>query len=187
MTALYFGASALGLIAAAFCYRANAPYRGMIENSLGPSMKVPERVFPFYDAEYLNNFIRIADGALTPSGKSALSLYVQPVLLWIDIGFAVFCAGFAAFFWFGVLQLSWRHAWLEEVFRFFLTMALLYGLADVAEDLWLVRLFSKKRPVNWLEGVVACFLTQAKLLTIILSVVGGLVFQVLSMIFPKPK
>jgi hypothetical protein len=187
MTLLYFAASAIGLVAAAWCYRANAPYRGMIEKALGPGLMVPERVSPVYGAEYLNNFIRVAGSTPTPLGKSVLDLYIRPVLLWIDVGFAIFCAGFAALFWLGVLQLSWRHVWLEEVFRFFLTMALLYGLADVAEDLWLFRLLSRKSPVNSLEGLIACVLTQAKLLTIILSVVGGLVFQVLSMIFPKPK
>jgi hypothetical protein len=187
MTLLYFAASVIGLMAAAWCYRANAPYRGMIEKALGPGLMVPERVSPVYGAEYLNNFIRVAGGTPTPLGKSVLDLYIQPVLLWIDIGFAIFCAGFSALFWLAMLQLSLGYAWLDEAFRFFLTMALLYGLADVAEDLWLVRLFSKKSPVNSLEGLIACVLTQAKLLTIILSVVGGLVFQVLSMIFPKPK
>lgn len=184
---LYFVASALGLIGAVLCYRANARYRGMIEDCLGPGMKVPERVFPFYDAAYLNSFIRTANGIPAPSGKSVLSLYIQPVLLWIDVGFAVFCAGFAAFFWLGLLELHFNYGWLESAVRFFLLMAVLYGFADVVEDLWLARLFSKRGPVNRQEGMIACVLTQTKLLTIVLSIVGGLFFLVLSRIFSKPS
>jgi hypothetical protein len=185
MTALYIIASAVGLIAAALCYQANAPYRGMIENSLAP-MKLPERVYPFYGASYLNDFIRSAN-IQTASGKTVLEFYIRPVLLWIDVGFAIFFAGFAAFFWFGLLELSLGYVWLDKASRFFLTMSVVYGLADVAEDLWLVRLFSKKGPVNWIEGLTAGALTQTKLVTIILSGVGGPVFQGLGVIFAKPK
>jgi hypothetical protein len=185
MTALYFIASAVGLIAAALCYRANASYRGMIEKSLTP-MKLPERVYPFYGASYLNDFIRSAN-VQTASRKTVLGIYIRPVLLWIDIGFAVFFAGFATFFWLGLLELSLGYVWLDKASRFFLTMSVLYGFADVFEDLWLVRLFSKQGTVNWIEGLTAGALTQIKLGTIILSGVGGPVFIGLGMIFPKPK
>jgi hypothetical protein len=53
--------------------------------------------------------------------------------------------------------------------------------------LWLVRLFSKGAEVTKPEGAVACVLTQTKLLTISLSLIGGLLFLVLGRIFAKAR
>src|SRR2546422_2395967 len=91
-------ASAICLIAAAGCFGANQRYRGAIDTALGGAMNVPERVWPFYNAAYLNTFISTAKKQATPLGVNALALYVRPTLLWIDVGFAIFCASFAALF-----------------------------------------------------------------------------------------
>jgi hypothetical protein len=184
---LYFVASAASLIAAALCFRANQPYRGAIDGCLGQDLIVPERVFPFYDAAYLNKFISAAKDSSTPLGKSALDLYVRPVLLWIDVGFAIFYAGFIVCFWLALLNSLAGHGLLERAFQFLLTMGAAYGVADVVEDLWLVRLFSKRSPVSRFEGLLACALTLTKLVTIALSLIGGVVFWILNRAFPKPN
>jgi hypothetical protein len=69
-------------------------------------MNVPERVWPFYDAAYLNDFISVAAAKRTSLGKSVLELYIRPTLFWIDVGFAIFCAAFAALFWMAVLAVA---------------------------------------------------------------------------------
>src|SRR5882757_2248563 len=98
-----FIASAICAIAAASCFKANQRYRGAIDVSLDGAMNVPEWVWPFYDAAYLNDFISVAPAKRTSLGKSVLGLYIPPTLLWIDVGFAIFCAAFAAFLWIVVL------------------------------------------------------------------------------------
>ena len=144
---------------------------------------VPERVKPYYDAAYLNKFISIADVQRTALGKSALELYIRPTLLWIDIAFAVLYAAFLAFFWLGVSTLLAGHPVLEPVSKFFLTMSVVYGIADVAEDFWLVRLFLRGAKTTKSEGALACLLTQTKLLSMSLTLVGGLLFLALGKIF----
>ncbi len=165
MQALFcFVASAICLIAAAACFRANQRYRGAIDTSLGGAMNVPERIWPLYDAAYLNMFISPASKQSTPLGMNALALYVRPTFLWIDVGFAIFCASFAELFWFGWLRLLRDYPAAELPLQFLLVMAVLYGLADVAEDLWLARLFLKRAEATKGEGDVAFALTQTKLL-----------------------
>jgi hypothetical protein len=188
---VWFLISAVCLIVAVRCFVANQVYRGAIDAALavahdGP-IDVPERVKPYYDAAYLNKFISIAADQRTTLGKSALELYIRPTLLWIDIRFAVFYAMFLAFFWLGVSTLLAEHPMLLFVSKFCLAMAVTYGIADVAEDIWLVRLFSRGAEVAKSEGALACLLTEAKLLTISLTLVGGLLFLALGKIFANAR
>jgi hypothetical protein len=64
-------------------------------------------------------------------------------------------------------------------------MSMIYGVADVSEDLWLARFFSRSREVTKMEGEIACSLTETKLETISLSLVGGLLILVLDRTFSK--
>jgi hypothetical protein len=151
---------AVCLTVAVRCFVANQLYRGAIDAALavaqGGPIDVPERVKPYYDAAYLNKFISIAENQGTTLGKSALELYIRPTLLWIDIWFAISYAIFLAFFWLGVLTLLEEHSVLAFVSKFCLAMAVAYGIADVAEDLLLVRLFSRGTEVAKSEGALAC-------------------------------
>jgi hypothetical protein len=61
-------------------------------------------------------------------------------------------------------------------------MGLLYGLADIAEDAWLARLLMRHRPISSSDALLARSLTQMKLLTIVLSLMGGATFAILSAI-----
>jgi hypothetical protein len=188
MQAVYcFVASAICAVAAATCFKANQRYRGAIDKSLGGAMNVPERVWPFYDAAYLNDFISVAANKQTSLGKSVLELYIRPTLLWIDVGFAIFCAAFAALFWSGVLGFSPDHPVIGRLMLFFITMSVGYGVSDVAEDLWLVKLLSKQESVTSAEGFFASLLTQVKMVTISLSIVGGIFFTVCGKIFAKAR
>lgn len=66
-------------------------------------------------------------------------------------------------------------------------MSVVYGVADVAEDFWLVRLFLRGAKTTKPEGALACLLTQTKLLAISLTLVGGLLFLALGKIFAKRR
>jgi hypothetical protein len=184
---LCFVGSAICAIAAASCFKANQPNRGAIDVSLGGAMNVPERVWPFYDAAYLNDFISVAAAKRTSLGKSVLELYIRPTLLWIDVGFAIFCAIFAALFWIAALAVAPDHPVVRRLLLFFIIMSVGYGISDVAEDLWLVRLFSKAGSVTAAEGFIASLFTQVKLVTISLSIVGGLLFTLCGKIFAKAR
>jgi hypothetical protein len=143
-------------------------------------------MWPSYDAAYLNRFVSAAAAQPASPGKNALELYIHPTLLWIDVGFAVFCAGFAALFWLGLLKVLTDYPLIKHPMAFFISMSLLYGGADVAEDLWLARLFTKGGKVTKAEGWIACALTETKLVTLTLSGAGGLLFEVLQLTFPRP-
>ena len=106
MTAIYqFAGSAVSLIAAVWCFKTVQPYRRAIDEALGDRLKIPERVYPLYGSAYLNGFISTAAREPTAFGESALDLYIRPTLLWTDVGFAIFCAGFSGLFWWGLANL----------------------------------------------------------------------------------
>jgi hypothetical protein len=103
-----FVISAVCLVLAASCFRMSQPNRAAIDVSLAhvtaEKLTVPERMWPSYNAAYLNRFVSAAAAQPASFGKNALELYIHPTLLWIDVGFAVFCAGFAALFWLELLK-----------------------------------------------------------------------------------
>jgi hypothetical protein len=66
-------------------------------------------------------------------------------------------------------------------------MSVGYGVSDVAEDLWLAKLLSKQGSVTSAEGFFASLLTQVKMVTISLSIVGGILFTVCGKIFAKAR
>jgi hypothetical protein len=187
MPVAYFMASLGCLLATTWCFRVNQPYRRAIDASLAADgeMQVPERMWPFYNADYLNAFIAKASEQQTDFGKTALALYVRPTLIWNDIGFAVFCAAFAMLFWLGLLKAMPDYPLIKCLMAFLVAMSAIYGVADIAEDLWLVGLFSKSGEVTKFEGEIACALTQTKIVTISLSIAGGLLFKVLDSALSK--
>jgi hypothetical protein len=185
-----FVISAVCLVLAAACFRMNQPNRATIDRSLAhvsaEKLNVPERMWPSYNATYLNRFVSVAAAQPASSRKSALELYIHPTLLWIDVGFAVFCAGFAALFWLGLLKVLPDYPLIKYLMAFFISMSLLYGVADVAEDLWLAKVFTKGGEVTKAESWIACALTETKLVTLSLSGAGGLLFEILQLTFPRP-
>jgi hypothetical protein len=183
----YYAALAITLLLLIACFSSNQKHRGAIDISLAsvariPPFKVPERL-KYYEADYLNAFKAAASLLPMPHGKTTLSLYIKPTLLWLDVWFAISLACFVALFWCGVREWFPQSPLIGVVSEFCLTMAVAYGIADVAEDLWLAKLLSQAGPISNGGAAVACKLTQLKFLTIFLSVVGGLMFVLLSTIF----
>jgi hypothetical protein len=179
MRYLYFVSFVVFLVATTLCFKTNEPNRAAINAAVGhDGLLTPERKIPYYDAAYLNDFIEKAN-IRRALGMSALELYKRPTLLWIDVGFAICCAAFAALFWLGVGTLLNHHPASKHLMAFLIAMSLIYGVVDVAEDLWLVKLFSQDHKETAVEGGIACALTQTKIATISLSIVGGLLFKIL--------
>ncbi|MFB9261773.1 hypothetical protein ACFFWD_01075 [Bradyrhizobium erythrophlei] len=127
--------------------------------------------------------VTVAEQRSTRFGKSALDLYIRPTLLWIDVGFAISCAAFVALFRLALLTVLPSYRWLVYVMQFFIIMAVLYGVSDVAEDLWLARLFLRRGEVAKYEAIIACALTDTKIVTISLSLLGLGLFVFLGRIF----
>jgi hypothetical protein len=177
------------LLATTWCFSVNQPYRSAIDASFTADgeMQVPERMWPFYNADYLNAFIAKASQQQTDFGRTALAVYVRPTLIWNDIGFALCCTAFSTLFWLGLLKAMPDYLLIKCLLAFLIAMSALYGVADIGEDLWLVRLFSKSGEVTKFEGEIACALTQTKIVAISLSVAGGLLFKVLEAALSKGK
>lgn len=183
----YYAALTVSFLLCIGAFARNQKYRNAIDHSLATvegavPFKIPERL-KFYDAGYLNSFKEAAAGLSTPYGNSALELYVRPTLLWLDVCFAISLSALAALIWWGILQWFPQFSFIAGAAKFCLTMAVLYGVADVAEDIWLAKLLSRQGPVSGGAGWLACKLTQLKLITIVLSLIGGAVFVLLSRIF----
>ncbi|WP_426424139.1 hypothetical protein [Bradyrhizobium genosp. A] len=187
MSRIYLIAACICLVATILCFKANEPNRNAINAAMvKKGLLTPERMWPYYDADYLNEFIKTANQEQA-LGVSAMALYIRPTLLWIDVGFAIFCASFAALFWLGIANVLPNHLpVVNHLMAFLIAMSVVYGITDVAEDLWLVKLFSQDHQVTKIEGFAACALTETKIVTISVSVVGGLLFKALDATFSKP-
>ena len=168
---------------------------------------IPEELWT-YDNFYLQKFAEAAEKAPV-SGGTALDLYFGPTLRW-DIVFAISLALFVALSEFAVatLLLHHRHEFIGCAVLFFACMGLVYGAADVAEDLKLAYILkdwrreevaaktgSRASPhddsgdskheevhIDGGEAAAANALTRIKIVAICLSVLGAVVYKVLLVI-----
>jgi hypothetical protein len=138
----------------------------------------PERLWT-YGEEYLDHFVEKA-AAVTVWESPALEVYWKFVLR-VDIGFAISLAAFIVLFWLALATVPWLPPWLGRLAIFAECMGLLYGFADVAEDLKLIAILrDPQRIIDPAEAAAANLLTRLKFVTILLSVVGAVFFVVLS-------
>jgi hypothetical protein len=158
------------------------------------SLAVPERLWT-YDGDYLEQFAEAASAAQVPSGGTALNLYFGPTLNW-DIVFAVSLALFVALFEFGAATLLTQPA-AKGAMLFCAGMGIVYGAADVAEDIKLILILrdwhrlviasaknggGAEAHIDPGEAAAANALTRIKFVTICLSALGGVVFGILSFV-----
>jgi hypothetical protein len=137
----------------------------------------PERLWT-YDEDYLELFAGKAE--LRKIGqRTALDLYLKSTLQW-DKAFAVSLALFVALFWFAIATADWAPLWLGRLALFCGCMGVLYGVVDLAEDFKLASILHHPRTVDPAEAAAASLLTRIKFVTIVLSIVGALVFATLS-------
>jgi hypothetical protein len=172
--------SAIGLAVAVAAFLNNRAPRDSINESLASKgLTTPERGFS-YNAKDLQ---QVAENLKSqPSGdhRTLLDLYIRPVLIWNDMIFAVALSIFSAALWIWIM-VHFELAGLPRNLVIAATVsAILYGIFDVAEDVTLARLLGKSDTISKDEGLIACRLTQSKMITLVGSVTGIVVFETLS-------
>jgi hypothetical protein len=148
----------------------------------------PERLWS-YDENCLERFAQLALHARVRDAPSALHLYWRTVLRRFDLAFGIglgtfiFLANFAM----ADALLSTHPLWARAVW-IAACMGVLYGVADIAEDLKLASILERAAVpgservglIDPAEAAAANVLTRIKLVTIVLSGLGALVFAALS-------
>ncbi len=130
----------------------------------------PERLWS-YDEIYLDHFRDKAGGAL--------ATYTNSVLRW-DVLFAFCLASFIVLFWLAAVAAASFPPLFGRLAIFCECMGILYGFADIAEDLKLMSILNGPRPADPADAAAANALTRIKFAAILLSIVGALTFAVLS-------
>lgn len=171
----------------------NRKLRDLVDAAIAP-LKVPERRPSGYSQADLATFRDVA-AQTQADGRSALNLYRGKILT-IDLGFAVCLAAFSYIAWDyaapSQAALNGTIHWLGWLGRL---MSLVYGLADVAEDVLLMALLRPQKPVGKRTSL-ASLCTRGKMISLTCSAFGVLVFLGLALAdllisrfssFPKKK
>jgi len=148
--------------------------RGDAEDWSAYSLVPPERVW-CYGPEYLGAFRDRASAARTSFGDTALQRYLQPVLMWNDIAFAILTGLFAAFADIGI-ALAVSKPSIQLIFICLAAVGLVYGIADVLEDIALINILKIPSLVDANQAARANFLTRIKVLAMTASLSGGTLF-----------
>lgn len=160
-------------------------------------LAIPERLWT-YDGFYLEKFATAAAAAPLPP-SNVLQAYIGPTMS-ADIVFAAALGLFAALFDFGVATALLPKCPLTgDVMLFCAGMGLVYGCADVAEDLKLTSILKDWHSASGAgqhihidggEAAAANALTRIKMVTLTLSIAGIAAFGALAgiayVIFPPP-
>ncbi|WP_407193231.1 hypothetical protein [Bradyrhizobium sp. STM 3566] len=161
-------------------FGANHKFGAAVDRAVAP-IKVPERRWRGYSAQDLNEFRIAALKQPTAFGKSALDLYRDRVLL-IDMGFAVALGFFSLLSWVVAAQQA-GSSFVSSLAMFCGTGGAIYGLSDLGEDIILRMLLQPGRAVRDDDAKRATALTSLKFATICISIVGAIVFALLSIVF----
>jgi hypothetical protein len=142
------------------------------------SIPIPERCWS-YDARYLEDFARAADHVRI-GHRSALHYYTVNILRLSDIAFAVTLATVTAFIWYELAVSHLTYDWVRWAAFPCGAMAVLYGIADVSENLKLSTILRHWQKVDRADAAATNMLTRVKVVSISLSIIGGAIFLVIS-------
>ena len=156
---------------------------GSTENTLqSRNLIVPERLWT-YDEQYLERFARVAAESAIRGEGSALQLYLGAILRRWDCLFAILLTTVVGLLDFGIAKaIADIHPAWTRVAILAGCMAILYGVADVAEDYKLVTILRTPDAIDAGAAAAANFLTRAKLVTLTASGVGIAIYLTLSAI-----
>ncbi|UFZ08074.1 hypothetical protein LQG66_18055 [Bradyrhizobium ontarionense] len=155
----------------------NRTPRLSVDRAVAP-LRVPERTRG-YSADQLIAFRLRALDTDTKARQTALSIYRDKVLR-IDIGFAVALGLFSALLWHWITPYLPSQPFLTGVSWIGWSASFLYLIFDVAEDIALIQLLSPDRAIGTGEASIASTFTVGKLVFIIGSLFGLVVFLVLA-------
>jgi hypothetical protein len=132
------------------------------------AIDIPERRWT-YDAQDLEQFAE-------PASRTNLLPLYQRILRSSDLGFAFFVAAVSTYIWWRIADtrlgcpvVNWAALPLGA-------MAILYGIADIAEDLKLSSILEHPNAIDRAEAAATNMLTRIKLVTICLSLIGLVIF-----------
>jgi hypothetical protein len=137
--------------------------------------KIPERRWT-YDAQDLDEFVRKAGGDDPP-----LLEFYRCILRGSDLAFAIAVAAMTAYIWGQIAIAPVECVWLNWAALPLGAMGVLYGIADVAEDLKLSAILEHPDAIDQAETAATNILTRVKLVTICLSLIGAVIFLLYSL------
>jgi hypothetical protein len=136
---------------------------------------IPERCWT-YDARDLEIFANAADRA------GMLGFYVNTILRRSDVCFAIALAAITAFIWYWIAVTPMQCQIFNWAALPMGAMAILYGIADVAEDIKLATILDHWQSIDRADTAATNMLTRIKMTTLILSLIGVLIFVVVSVL-----
>jgi hypothetical protein len=140
--------------------------------------RIPEQCWS-YDGHDLEAFVTAAR-IVRIGRQSALDFYVRNILQRSDICFAIALAVVAAFVCYeiAVAPLLWGpFKWAAVPLG---TMAILYGIADVAEDMKLASILKHPQNIDRADAAATNMLTRLKMTALTLSGIGVAIFLVIA-------
>jgi hypothetical protein len=152
--------------------------------------QIPERCWS-YDIAYLTNFVLHAD-RVNVAGQHSLDFYIGRILRKSDLAYAVALTASAVWIWLSIVWSDTPWRWLP-FFSLFETlwpylqwcafpagaMSILYGVADICEDLKLAAILTHSDKLDRADVAAANMLTRIKIVALILSIVGLALFGLL--------
>ena len=139
---------------------------------------IPERRWA-YDAQDLESFAALAS-SVQIGRQTALRFYVKNILKGSDILFAIALAAITAVACYKIAVSPMPFPWLNWIALPFGAMAILYGIADIAEDLKLAAILAHPEKIDRADAAATNMLTRIKIVSLALSVVGLLIFLILA-------
>ena len=136
------------------------------------SLPIPEKRWS-YDARDIEEFA----GAAHRAGM--LDSYRIAILRRSDLCFAIALAAITAFIWYRIAVTSMDWQILNWAALPLGAMAILYGIADVAEDLKLAAILSHPESIDNADAAATNMLTRIKMVTLTLSVIGAVIFGII--------
>jgi hypothetical protein len=136
---------------------------------------IPERCWT-YDARDLEVFANVADRA------GMLGFYVNAILRRSDVCFAIALAAITVFIWYRIAVTPMECQLFNWAALPLGAMAVLYGIADVAEDIKLATILNHRQSIDRADAAATNMLTRIKIATLTLSLIGALIFVVVSLL-----
>jgi hypothetical protein len=136
---------------------------------------IPERCWS-YDGRDLEVFAEAADRA------GMLGFYVNAILRRSDVCFAIALSAITAFIWYRIAvtpMAYWIFNWAALPLG---AMAVLYGMADVAEDIKLATILNHRQSIDRADAAATNMLTRIKMVTLTLSLIGVVIFAVVALL-----
>jgi len=168
-----------GLVLAAFIWngRNRVIWNNAWKASSYQSICVPETCWS-YDARSLETFARAAR-CVWIGNRTALDRYTIDILRFSDIALAMALAAVSVFIWYEIVVLPRSYDWVKWAAFPCGAMAILYGVADLAEDLKLSTLLRHSDKVDRADAAATNMLTRIKFVSLGLSIIGAAVFGVI--------